>query len=103
MPSSSARLAPPPVETWLKRSTKPNFFAAAAESPPPTMVRASAPTLATGTMRAQLSGMIEDPDALEEALMLTPYSRFMHLEGRPLPLGVGRDVACLRKGRPVAP
>ena len=37
MPSSSSRLAPPPVEMWPKASSsKPSCRTAAAESPPPT-------------------------------------------------------------------
>ena len=36
-PSNMAKLAPPPVETWLTRSATPSNSAAAAVSPPPTM------------------------------------------------------------------
>ncbi len=37
LPSKSSKLAPPPVDTWLSLSETPNFSAAVAVSPPPTM------------------------------------------------------------------
>jgi hypothetical protein len=39
LPSSSSRLAPPPVEMWLIFSATPTFSTAATESPPPMMVQ----------------------------------------------------------------
>ena len=41
-------------------------------------------TKAAGLMREQLERMIDDPDALESAMVMMPASRFLHLEGRPL-------------------
>ena len=38
LPSSSSRLAPPPVDRWSTRSARPSSARAAAESPPPTTV-----------------------------------------------------------------
>src|SRR5271157_5650001 len=38
LPSSDSRKAPPPVETWLTLSARPNFSTASADSPPPTAV-----------------------------------------------------------------
>ena len=49
-------------------------------------------TKAAGLMREQLEGMSDDPDALEAALAMTPASRFMHLEGRPMLEAIPRAV-----------
>ena len=38
LPSISSSEAPPPVETWVTRSSRPNCASAATESPPPTTV-----------------------------------------------------------------
>ena len=41
LPSRSSNEAPPPVETWLTLSSRPNLAIAVAVSPPPMMVVAS--------------------------------------------------------------
>jgi hypothetical protein len=41
-------------------------------------------TKASGTMRQQLDPLMEDKEELERALMMSPYYRYVHLQGRPL-------------------
>src|SRR5512136_2121191 len=50
-PSTSSRLAPPPVERWLTALVRPAFSNAAPESPPPTTVTAPA-DVASASARA---------------------------------------------------
>ncbi len=57
LPSTSSRLAPPPVETWVTRSERPKALMAAAESPPPTTVRA------VGVAATRASAMVRVPEA----------------------------------------
>ena len=45
MPSSSSRLAPPPVEMWDILSARPAFSTAATESPPPMIVQQPLPLM----------------------------------------------------------
>src|SRR5690606_38845992 len=50
-PSSISSAAPPPVETWVRRSARPNWASAAPESPPPATVTASDSAIASATAR----------------------------------------------------
>lgn len=54
LPSSSSRLAPPPVLTWLTFSAAPNSSAALAVSPPPIMVADPALVATTTDLKAAL-------------------------------------------------
>ena len=49
LPSRNSREAPPPVETWLILSARPNLLIAATESPPPTTLVASLSASALAT------------------------------------------------------
>src|SRR6478752_2248246 len=55
LPSRYSRLAPPPVEMWPKsESAKPSWRTAAAESPPPTTVRAPWAVISTSAWASAL-------------------------------------------------
>ena len=51
---------------------------------PEAVAKLSKLTKAAGTMKEQLASMLDDEEAVEMAAMLTPATRFMHLEGRVL-------------------
>jgi hypothetical protein len=47
---------------------------------------------ASGTMEEQLSSMLDDPEQVEMAMVLTPATRFMHLQGRVMLEAIPRTV-----------